>query len=427
MSSSYNEAEKFVTNKIKLVDATASSITITWPAYKIPTSTTPTTVTGISSNSRNSSKTGGSVGDSFGGNSPSSSSTDSNNFSSQKQKSTVKYTLQYRCSDEIDFVTLSSSLSGTTIKKKNLSAGKSPFFFRVRPNVDPPQIPDSSCSTSTSSRSVPKPLAMKTPTWMSNLCPYRLTTIHEESLRMQPPHVDGDVGNHSITIRWEPYEPHFLRERDVEGYELQMREADEGGKIWQTVSHCLKGLEARKRNLREGAKYQFRVAPAKRFGGLVQFSSPSEEVCSVSLSTGMKDLFKGLPYKCFLQGPESTHISFDVAISNKIVLLYASAGWNHVCRVYTPQLMGFYKNHKTEVDIVFLSCDNNSEEFRTYFQTMPWKAVPYECKLREKLLAWISIKTIPRLVVLNSKGKILVDNAADGVLDAKAWRTNPNF
>eukprot|EP00593_Proboscia_inermis_P012217 CAMPEP_0171309052 /NCGR_PEP_ID=MMETSP0816-20121228/19185_1 /TAXON_ID=420281 /ORGANISM="Proboscia inermis, Strain CCAP1064/1" /LENGTH=57 /DNA_ID=CAMNT_0011792319 /DNA_START=329 /DNA_END=502 /DNA_ORIENTATION=+ len=54
---------------------------------------------------------------------------------------------------------------------------------------------------------------------------------------------------------------------------------------------------------------------------------------------------------------------------------------------------------------------------------MPWNAIPYDSNVRERLLSWIKVTGIPRLVVLNSNtGGILIDNVVGKPMDVKAWR-----
>lgn len=226
-----------------------------------------------------------------------------------------------------------------------------------------------------------------------------------------------------MIVRWPEFQKGTFK---VEGYELQMRELHPGGKRWVTVAPFIRGTEARKRNLKENVQYQFRVMPAKT-ARLVRFSSPSEVVSVTALSPGLTELFKGLPHNCLLQAPERSHIGLDTALSGKMVLLYASAGWNQACRIFTPQLMGFYHTHKHEVEIIFISCDRSETEFQQYFATMPWMAVPFGARLREKLLAFVKIQTVPRLVVLDRKGGIMIDHAERGKLDVPLWRSNPYY
>ena len=109
-------------------------------------------------------------------------------------------------------------------------------------------------------------------------------------------------------------------------------------------------------------------------------------------------------------------------------MLYASAHWCPPCRKYTPELVQFYKDakrvYKTDpkrtksVEIVFVSADHDVNGFRNYYSSMPWLAVPYDAETRERLLAWMKVSGVPRLMVLDGKtGKILENNSVGRTLD----------
>lgn len=36
-------------------------------------------------------------------------------------------------------------------------------------------------------------------------------------------------------------------------------------------------------------------------------------------------------------------------------------------------------------EVIFISCDQSENEFLEYYQTMPWLALPFDCKDRDKL------------------------------------------
>jgi len=71
----------------------------------------------------------------------------------------------------------------------------------------------------------------------------------------------------------------------------------------------------------------------------------------------------------------------------KLVLLllglYFSAHWCPPCRAFTPELVDFYKKFKStdrgdQLEIIFVSFDRNEGNFKSYFDEMPWLAVPYD-------------------------------------------------
>ena len=60
------------------------------------------------------------------------------------------------------------------------------------------------------------------------------------------------------------------------------------------------------------------------------------------------------------------------------------AHWCPPCRSFTSKLAKFYSElndeMKSKFDIIFLSWDENEEDFKEYFKEMPWKALPFSGK-----------------------------------------------
>ena len=69
----------------------------------------------------------------------------------------------------------------------------------------------------------------------------------------------------------------------------------------------------------------------------------------------------------------------DVMVGKQYVGLYFSAHWCPPCRDFTPMLADWYTANATdlELELVFVSSDNDEEGFTEYFNEMPWKALPY--------------------------------------------------
>lgn len=92
-----------------------------------------------------------------------------------------------------------------------------------------------------------------------------------------------------------------------------------------------------------------------------------------------------------------------------------SAHWCGPCRKFTPLLKSIYQKLIDEgknFEIVFCSSDNDTPGFKEYFETMPWKAIPYENDaIRRYLGDKFSIEGIPSLVILNPDGSVLNANA----------------
>ena len=60
--------------------------------------------------------------------------------------------------------------------------------------------------------------------------------------------------------------------------------------------------------------------------------------------------------------------------------LYFSAHWCPPCRGFTPSLAKFYQTMKEagkKFEIVFISSDRDENDWQSYFNEMPWLALPF--------------------------------------------------
>ena len=60
--------------------------------------------------------------------------------------------------------------------------------------------------------------------------------------------------------------------------------------------------------------------------------------------------------------------------------LYFSAHWCGPCRSFTPMLIEFYNKFKAgkNLEIVYVSSDQDESKFQSYYSEMPWLALPFE-------------------------------------------------
>eukprot|EP01038_Epipyxis_sp_PR26KG_P011863 gene11863-15873_t len=96
--------------------------------------------------------------------------------------------------------------------------------------------------------------------------------------------------------------------------------------------------------------------------------------------------------------------------TKKAVGLYFSAHWCPPCRGFTPELVKFYKNlsKSKDFEIVFLSSDRDEGSFNSYFNEMPWSALPFEKRdLKAKLSSKFGVSGIPMLIWLGPDGSII--------------------
>ena len=63
-------------------------------------------------------------------------------------------------------------------------------------------------------------------------------------------------------------------------------------------------------------------------------------------------------------------------------MTFFSGHWCPPSREFTPRLVAAYKSVNNEVkgrfEIVFISSDTDQESFDSYYNEMPWKALPYK-------------------------------------------------
>eukprot|EP01116_Phalansterium_solitarium_P003545 TRINITY_DN14363_c0_g1_i1.p2 TRINITY_DN14363_c0_g1~~TRINITY_DN14363_c0_g1_i1.p2 ORF type:complete len:417 (-),score=158.92 TRINITY_DN14363_c0_g1_i1:98-1348(-) len=114
---------------------------------------------------------------------------------------------------------------------------------------------------------------------------------------------------------------------------------------------------------------------------------------------------------------------------------YFSAHWCPPCRAFTPKLVETYKKLKAankKFEVVFVSGDNDPNQFKKYFAEMPWLAVDYDDdETKQTLNERYGIEGIPALVLVDAKtGQLISDNARSAV-DADPegaefpWRPQP--
>ncbi len=381
--------------------------------------------------------------------------------SSKKNSSTAKasYHLQYRrynanednnvdsTSQSSGYETLSKSLHTTLVRKKNLvDPDENGFLFRVRKSTAP--IDDEYNQYE----------------WMSHTEPFYLLTEEQASNSMvNPPAVTYGGINASLRVSWNattiPNDEADIATPNA-SYEIQMRE-NVGGIPWTTIATMHQSTEVRKKNLTLLHGYQFRIRPSlaiqnsatSRMG--TPFSPPSEAVIALSYDTncaGLQRLFASVTKQTLLSNHhlltttnnrrinnnnKSSPVTVPVADTlggKEFVLLYASAHWCGPCRQYTPKLVTWYRQqvasaaaasdkNESIVEIVFLSADHDEASFQSYYSSMPWTAIDYDDATREQLMSYIRVTGIPRLTVLDGRtGTIVEDNAVSKPLDIQRWR-----
>lgn len=303
-----------------------------------------------------------------------------------------RYVLELKTKTE-DFRELSSKLTQSQAKKKNLTSGE-PYFFRVAPVMGDETVGS----------------------WITHDEAFRTISKQDDDASMEAP-TTSIGGNQALTVKWK------APTATTSGYELQMRE-NKGGESWKSIAASLSGTEAKKKNLTSSSGYQFRVRPA---ASEACFSPPSEPAVARGLSEALRRRwFNTLQNGTLLKNGSNQPVPLADALGGKeFLLFYVSAHWCPPCRQFTPMLANWYKTiGKAFVEIVFLSADHDENSFQSYFTAShPWMAIDYEDDTREQLMATLKVSGIPRLVVINATtGNIVEDNAVGKPLDLNTWR-----
>eukprot|EP00928_Gymnodinium_smaydae_P086291 TRINITY_DN7028_c0_g1_i1.p1 TRINITY_DN7028_c0_g1~~TRINITY_DN7028_c0_g1_i1.p1 ORF type:complete len:350 (+),score=51.48 TRINITY_DN7028_c0_g1_i1:45-1094(+) len=142
-----------------------------------------------------------------------------------------------------------------------------------------------------------------------------------------------------------------------------------------------------------------------------------------TLALKIEDLKLDLPWAGDLLGKtlqtKNGTISVDDCLAGKqAVLLYFSAHWCPPCKAFTPLLAEAYKKcNGKDVEVVFVSSDQDQSSFESYYSEMPWTALPFADRSRQKTLSSkFGVAGIPTLVVLRgSDGSVASTNARNEV------------
>lgn len=99
------------------------------------------------------------------------------------------------------------------------------------------------------------------------------------------------------------------------------------------------------------------------------------------------------------------------SLQGKTIGLYFSAQWCLPCVKFIPKLISIYQRIKQKLpkeedfEIVFISSDRDEASYNSYFETMPWLALPFGDHTTKDLAKHFDIREIPCLVILGPDGK----------------------
>lgn len=146
-------------------------------------------------------------------------------------------------------------------------------------------------------------------------------------------------------------------------------------------------------------------------------SASSSPIYSVPLDSGY---FNNSLGPNLLSNVDLKKDTADTLTNTRLIGLYFSAHWCGPCRSFTPMLAEMYE-HLTEaypthgLEIVFVSGDRDEQSFRNYYQSMPWKAIPFDQLqfVKQALNVTYGVRGIPSFVVLDAVSGEVVVSAKD--------------
>jgi nucleoredoxin len=115
--------------------------------------------------------------------------------------------------------------------------------------------------------------------------------------------------------------------------------------------------------------------------------------------------------------------TFDDVKEAKVVLLYFSTATCPPCQEFTPLLIDFYNEvneFEKNVEVVFVSFDDDEQDFKEYLDEMPWLAINFAGSedLRKSIKAHYKVPGFPWLLVVNKEtGVSMVDKAKKKLQD----------
>ena len=192
-----------------------------------------------------------------------------------------------------------------------------------------------------------------------------------------------------------------------------------GGGPWVLAAARINGHVAKKKNLKSGKRYSWRVKMSDAPN--CAWSRASDEYQMPVPSPFMPRAFGE-----FLADKGGAQRPTGVALAGRIVAVLASASWCDASKALESQLLEVYATLRAAgkpFETVWLSEENCDADHAKHLASRPWLSVPYHRCEREQALEHFHISSIPRLMILSPAGKILADNTtpADVTAGFDGW------
>lgn len=106
-------------------------------------------------------------------------------------------------------------------------------------------------------------------------------------------------------------------------------------------------------------------------------------------------------------------------LEGKVVGLLFAANWYPPCRGFTQILVGIYEELKSRVpqlEIVYVSSDENLDAFNSFYGNMPWLAIPFsDLETKKSLTRKYDVEAVPCLILLQPDDRKEHVTVRDGV------------
>ena len=118
-------------------------------------------------------------------------------------------------------------------------------------------------------------------------------------------------------------------------------------------------------------------------------------------------------------GGNQTTAGSCLSSETKILMIYFSMHNCPPCREFTPLLVELYNEHNSnskQMEVVFMSGDQDQGKYTEYFGEMPWLALPFKDARVKPAAKHFKVKGLPRLVVINAKTGASICEDAVGIV-----------
>jgi len=105
-------------------------------------------------------------------------------------------------------------------------------------------------------------------------------------------------------------------------------------------------------------------------------------------------------------------------VKDKVMALYFSAGWCPSCRMFTPKIKNFYNETKSDgFELLWVSRDKTEEDLKEYYEKALSDCLylPHGSPYIREFLHNYNVKTIPQVRVVDSEGRVLVEDAREKI------------